>query len=76
MKDDFTHWFSSNPFDKETGFVVYQRRYYDTILCRWLSRDPIEEDGGLNLYGFVENEPIGLVDMLGRKIFFVFADFR
>ncbi|MDD2230705.1 MAG: RHS repeat-associated core domain-containing protein [Candidatus Cloacimonetes bacterium] len=73
MKDDFTHWFSSKPFDKGTGFVVYQQRYYDPIFCRWLSRDPSEEDGGLNLYGFVENEPIGLVGMLGRKIFFVFA---
>jgi len=38
-------------------------------IYRWLSRDPIEEDGGLNLYGFVDNEPIGLVDMLGRKLF-------
>ena len=31
----------------------------------WLSRDPIGEDGGLNLYGYVENNPINLWDALG-----------
>jgi hypothetical protein len=30
-----------------------------------LSRDPIEESGGLNLYGFVGNAPIGLIDPFG-----------
>ncbi|MDD2601016.1 MAG: hypothetical protein PHO37_17625 [Kiritimatiellae bacterium] len=55
MKDQFTHWFSTKPFDNETGFVVYQRRYYDPILCRWLSRDPIEEGRGINIYGFTGN---------------------
>ena len=32
---------------------------------KWLSRDPIEEDGGLNLYGYVLNDPINMVDPLG-----------
>ncbi|MDD2231020.1 MAG: hypothetical protein PHY48_16655, partial [Candidatus Cloacimonetes bacterium] len=67
QKDDFTHWFSSKPFDKETGFVVYQRRYYEPILCRWLSTDPITEDGGLNLYGVTYNNSINLFDILGRE---------
>jgi|AOAMet2_C33A6_35_1029308.scaffolds.fasta_scaffold05642_1 hypothetical protein len=31
----------------------------------WPSRDPIEEAGGINLYGFVGNEPIGKWDKLG-----------
>ncbi len=31
----------------------------------WLSRDPIEEDGGVNLYAFVGNDPIGRWDRLG-----------
>jgi hypothetical protein len=30
-----------------------------------LSRDPINEEGGLNLYGFVENEPIKKIDPFG-----------
>jgi uncharacterized protein RhaS with RHS repeats len=31
----------------------------------WLSRDPIEEQGGVNLYGYVENDPINWVDPFG-----------
>ncbi|MBR4250628.1 MAG: hypothetical protein IKQ24_10810, partial [Verrucomicrobia bacterium] len=33
---------------------------------RWLSRDPIEEQGGLNLYGFVNNDPVNMWDLLGK----------
>ena len=32
---------------------------------RWLNRDPIEEDGGVNLYGFVKNNTICHVDIIG-----------
>ena len=38
----------------------------DTIPSRWLSRDPIAEAGGLNLYGYVSNNPISLNDPLGE----------
>lgn len=31
----------------------------------WLNRDSIAEEGGLNLYGYVENDPINYVDELG-----------
>lgn len=34
---------------------------------RWASRDPIEERGGVNLYGFVGNDGIGFVDVLGLQ---------
>ena len=33
---------------------------------RWLSRDPIEEQGGLNLYAFVLNMPIFNIDIRGN----------
>jgi hypothetical protein len=33
----------------------------------WLSRDPIEEEGGLNLYGMVGNSPVNYWDYLGLK---------
>jgi len=32
---------------------------------RWLSRDPIGEKGGINLYGYVSNNPVVLIDRLG-----------
>jgi hypothetical protein len=36
--------------------------------AKWLSRDPIEEDGGLNLYGFVANNPLSRIDRLGLEL--------
>ncbi len=35
----------------------------------WPSRDPIEEDGGVNLYGFVGNDGVDWVDILGLTLF-------
>ena len=34
-------------------------RFYSAESSRWLNRDPIGERGGLNLYGFVGNGPVG-----------------
>jgi hypothetical protein len=33
--------------------------------AKWLNRDPIEEQGGLNLYGFLGNDALNWVDILG-----------
>ncbi len=51
--------------DAETGWYNYGYRYYTPLLGRWPSRDPIEEKGGINLYGFVGNNPLGNHDYLG-----------
>jgi len=40
-------------------------RWYDPDFARWLTKDPIGERGGLNLYGFVGNNPVSYVDILG-----------
>jgi hypothetical protein len=40
---------------------------YDPVTGRWPSRDPIEERGGINLYGFVFNSPANWLDFLGRE---------
>jgi RHS repeat-associated protein len=55
------------------GMYVHQRsgldltmfRAYSSSLGRWLSRDPLGESGGLNLYGYVGNNPISGIDSLG-----------
>jgi RHS repeat-associated protein len=57
--------FSNEYFDQETGFVAYQQRYLKTETSAWLSRDLIEEQGGINLYGFVKNDSVDGADYLG-----------
>ena len=56
---------SSEHYDSETALVYYNFRHYSPALGRWLSRDPIEEQGGLNLYAFVGNVPTSFVDNQG-----------
>ena len=60
--------FSTKFIDDESGFVYYGYRYYDPVRGRWPSRDPIGEDGGVNLYGMVENDPLNWVDSLGLEV--------
>ena len=50
--------FSCEYFDEQTGLVYYNYRYYNPKLGRWISRDPIEEQGGFNLYGMIGNNPL------------------
>lgn len=40
-------------------------RFYSPGLGRWINHDPMEESGGINLYGFVQNRPIDSTDRLG-----------
>ena len=51
--------------DAETGLVLFGQRYYDQGLGSWLTRDPIGEAGGVNLYSYVQGNPVGWVDSDG-----------
>jgi RHS repeat-associated protein len=53
------------PPEKTTGVTDYLYRYYDPVTGRWPSRDPIEEEGGVNLYGFIENDGVNTWDIIG-----------
>ena len=48
-----------------SGLELALYRAYDPELGRWISEDPIEERGGVNLYEFVNNIPLLRVDNLG-----------
>ena len=39
--------------------------FYNSSTGRWLSRDPIEERGGQNIYCFLQNVPLSKVDASG-----------
>lgn len=51
-----------------SGLNLTRTRAYSAVLARFISRDPIEEDGGINLYGYVRNDPIMFIDPLGLKL--------
>lgn len=62
--------FSNKPLDSEVltaPLYYYGYRYYDPLTERWPSRDPIEERGGVNLYGFVGNDGVNKLDSLGMS---------
>ena len=56
--------FSTKYQDDETDFVYYGYRFYDPSTGRWLSFGaPAQEaQGGPNLYGFADNDPIDNAD--------------
>ena len=47
------------------GFYSYGYRFYAPGLGRWINRDPIEENGGVNLYTMVGNDPVNAIDSYG-----------
>jgi RHS repeat-associated protein len=51
--------------DNETGHQLLTHRYYDPSTGRFLTRDPIDYAGGINLYGYVENNPVNFTDTNG-----------
>ncbi|HSP43796.1 MAG TPA: tyrosine-type recombinase/integrase [Luteolibacter sp.] len=56
------------PPSKTTRVWFYGYRWYDPVTSRWLCRDPIEEEGGINLYGFVGNDGLNHWDLLGLRV--------
>ena len=70
MAEAFPHRFSTKYHDPETGLYYYGRRFYSPEQHRWLNRDPIEEEGGINLYAFCRNNPLKFIDPHGFSVWF------
>lgn len=58
--------FTGHYYQAATGLHLALYRAYDADLGRWLSRDPIGEWGGVNLYHYCFNSPTSVVDPDGR----------
>lgn len=60
--------FAGGIYDQDTGLVKFGARDFDAEVGRWVDKDPIRFDGGLNFYIYAENDPINNIDPSGLKI--------
>jgi RHS repeat-associated protein len=67
--------FQTKYFDAETGLYYFGYRYYDPLSCKWLCRDPLQENGGVNLTAYCDNDPVNKYDALGLEAYIVYRNF-
>jgi RHS repeat-associated protein len=60
-----TYRYAGYRYDNETGLYYVHARYYNPNLGRFLQTDPAGLQGGTNLYAYVGNDPINLIDPTG-----------
>ena len=65
IKQPFT--FTGREWDEETGLYYYRARYYDPMEGRFISKDPIGFKGGINLYNYVDSNPLNFTDPFGLE---------
>jgi RHS repeat-associated protein len=70
LAEQFPFGFSTKYHDRETGLVSYLMRFYNPPDGRWLNRDPIEEQGGENLYAFCRNNGVSNIDAYGLVTYY------
>ena len=46
----------------QAGLVLCTHRYYSPDLARWLTRDPLGYEGGINVYAYCADNPVGGID--------------
>jgi RHS repeat-associated protein len=63
--DDNPHFFTGRQLDSETQLYFYRARYYDASSGRFITRDPLPFQDGMNNYAYVKNNPLNFVDPHG-----------
>ena len=69
LAGNFFHRFSTKQWNPLAELYYYGYRFYAPETGRWISRDPMEESGGLNIYIYVGNDGINKIDYLGLSWF-------
>ncbi|MCC7527043.1 MAG: RHS repeat-associated core domain-containing protein [Candidatus Melainabacteria bacterium] len=57
--------YTGQRYDAESGLYFYKTRYYSPVIGRFLQPDTIGYGDGLNMYAYVNNQPMDNVDLLG-----------
>lgn len=68
-EDYATFGFTGHMEHPTLGLVFTQYRLYDPATGRWASRDPLGENGGINLLSYCLNDPVNLLDPWGLWTF-------
>jgi len=61
--------YTGREYDQEAQLYYYRARYYDPMEGRFVSKDPIGFDGGINVYAYVQNNPANYSDPFGLHHF-------
>ena len=56
-------------WDNDSGLYAVRFRYYSPQLGEWITRYPIDNDGGINLFQYVKSHPVDAVDPLGLRMY-------
>jgi RHS repeat-associated protein len=68
LADANLYRFASKKLHANSGLYYYGFRFYEPGLQRWASRDPVEEEGGLNLFACAANDGVNSVDAWGLVV--------
>ncbi len=58
--------YAGREYDPETHLYFNHARYYDPQLARFISEDPIGQNGGTNQFAYAGNNPVGAADPSGE----------
>ena len=66
LNDENPFRYCGEYYDTETGFIYLRARYYDPMVGRFTSVDPIKD--GLNWYAYCAGNPVAFVDPTGESL--------